>query len=84
MTITADYGGVWLDPDGKHLWFRHHCGGVMRDTMLPTTWRVAPGTSRVEPSLRCTACGFHEFAALILPPIDWCHPAADQGGEAGQ
>jgi len=52
--------------------------------MLPTTWRVAPGTSRVEPSLRCTACGFHEFAALILPPIDWCHPAADQGGEAGQ
>lgn len=55
-------GYAWLDEDGRHVWSEHSCvtGDVV--TMLPSIWRAVDG--KVEPSVRCTCCGYHAFPLI--------------------
>lgn len=60
---------AWLDDDGLHVWFRHHCALACDcpehtvTTMLPwPTWRARSG--KVDPSIHCQRCHFHEFVSL--------------------
>lgn len=56
----------WVDDDGRHIWFAHDCAQERVATMLPwPTWQVLPN-GRIEPSISCETCGFHEFM-----PIEW-------------
>lgn len=61
---------AWLDDDGRHVWFRHHCALAcdcpehVLNVMLPWPRWKAEGTT-VQPSITCTGCGFHEIVTLI-------------------
>ena len=68
---------AWLDPDGRHVWFEHICGGdgkIHRDMLPFPHWKsdeqIPP---RVTPSIVCTrpGCTFHAFPAIEKPPEDF-------------
>lgn len=64
MSIESWPPHVWLDVDEKHVVFSHKCRGAIRTTQLPhPAWTMDPDGC-VAPSIRCTACGFHDTLAV--------------------
>lgn len=69
----ADSPGVcWIDPDNKHVWWRHICIDGQHTDKLPWPgWKAGNGS--VTPSIICMreGCGFHQSPVLSIPPDDW-------------
>lgn len=56
---------VWLDDDGRHVWFAHDCAEGRVETMLPhPTWIADPVTDDVRPAIDCRECGTHAYFNL--------------------
>lgn len=63
---------AWLDPDGRHIWWRHQCVDGEHTDMLPwAAWQSINGV--VTPSIVCErkGCGSHTSPLVGEPPSDW-------------
>ena len=54
---------VWLDEDGRHIWFSHKCVNGDETTWLSSTWKVGE-RGQISPSIVCNLCGFHEIVSV--------------------
>ena len=62
-------GEAWLDENGRNIWFEHDCKSSRAKTMLPyPKWKASQDGSKVEPSIHCLECGFHDFVKLMRKP----------------
>ena len=73
--VTAN-ARVWLDEDGRHVWFSHDCTTERVETMLPyPLWSADPATGDVRPSIDCRECGTHSYFNLSTDApcmCPWC------------
>lgn len=59
----------WLDDDRYHVWQWHMCNGKPLESMLPwPNWTVNSDKKTLSHSIRCSACGLHDWGIIGAKP----------------